>query len=95
MAALVGSVAVAVGYALRPGRLVEPFQTVANPFGAGARGLMDAAASLGWLLSAASVAFAAAAMIVRLRRSRGPERQQLKWIALAAAVAGACSWPTR
>ncbi len=88
MAALVGSVAIAVGYALRPGRLDEPFQTVTNPLGAGARGLMDAASNLGWLLSAASVAFAAAAMVVRLRRSRGPQRQQLKWIALAAAVAG-------
>jgi hypothetical protein len=34
------------------------------------------------------VAIAAAALVVRLRRSTGSERQQLKWIALAAAVTG-------
>jgi len=40
------------------------------------------------LLSSVSVACAAAATVVRLRRSHGLQRQQLKWIALAAAVAG-------
>ncbi len=87
-AALVGSGGLAVGYALRPGMLDEPFRSVTNPFGAGAFELMDAVTNLGWLLSSASVACAAAAMVVRLRRSHGPQRQQLKWIALAAAVAG-------
>ena len=36
----------------------------------------------------ASVALAAVAMVVRLRRSHGFERQQLKWIAFAAAFTG-------
>ena len=35
-----------------------------------------------------SVALAAAALVVRLRRSSGYERQQLKWIAFAAALTG-------
>ena len=87
--ALAGSAALFAGYALRPGKLDEPFETVTNPFGVDAYELIDPAADLGWLLSAASVALAAAAMIVRLQRSRGRERQQLKLIALAAAFAGA------
>ena len=87
--ALLGSTLVGAGYALRPGALDEPFETVTNPFGIGTLELMDTLSGLGWLLMSASVALAAAAMIVRLRRSRGNERQQLKWIRLAAAGAGA------
>ena len=87
-AALIGSAALAVGYALRPGRLDPPFERITNPFGVGSFELMDGLSGLGWMLSAVSVALAAVAIIVRLRRSRGQERQQLKWIGLAAAVAG-------
>jgi len=87
--ALLGSTLVGAGYALRPGALDEPFETVTNPFGIGTLELMDTLSGLGWLLMSASVALAAAAMIVRLRRARGYERQQLKWIRLAAAGAGA------
>ena len=49
---------------------------------------MDAASGLGWLLSAIAVGLAGAAMIGRLRGSVGVLRQQLRWIALAAAAAG-------
>ena len=87
-AALIGSAALAVGYALRPGRLDPPFERITNPFGVGSFELMDGLSGLGWMLSAVSVALAAVAIIVRLRRSRDQERQQLKWIGLAAAVAG-------
>jgi len=86
--ALLGSISVGVGYALRPGTLDEPFETVTNPFGVGTFELMETLSGLGWLLMAASVALAAVAMSGRLRRSRGYERQQLRWIRLAAAVAG-------
>ncbi len=86
-AALIGSAALAVG-ALRPGKLDEPFEGITNPFGLGSFELMDGLSGLGWMLSAVSVALAAVAIIVRLRRSRGQERQQLKWIGLAGAVAG-------
>ncbi len=85
----IGIAANVIGYALRPGVLDEPFETVSNPLGVnGAFGLMDALSGLGWLLMAVGVALAAIAMVGRLRRSSGRERQQLKWIALAAAVAG-------
>jgi len=84
----VGAAALSVGLAFRPGPLDEPFEVVDNPFGVGSFGLMDALSGLGWMLSALSVALAAAATVVRLRRSSGQVRQQLKWIGLAGAVAG-------
>ncbi len=86
--ALIGAAALAVGLTFRPGPLDEPFEVVSNPFGVGSFELMDSLSGLGWLLSAVAVALAAASMIIRLRRSSGQERQQLKWIGLAAAGAG-------
>jgi hypothetical protein len=86
---LAGIALIVVGYALRPGPLDDPFQNVSNPLGVpGAFDLTDAASGFGWMFMGASVAFAAAALVVRLRRSTGYERQQLKWIALAASVTG-------
>jgi hypothetical protein len=87
--ALTGVMLIVVGYALRPGPLDDPFETVSNPVGiAGSFDLMDAASGLGWMFMGLSVALAAAALVVRLRRSTGFERQQLKWIAFAAAITG-------
>lgn len=86
---LTGTAALALGYGLRPGPLDDPFETVDNPLGiAGAFDLFDSAAGGGWLISAAGVAVAAVAMTWRLRRAHGVERQQLKWIALAAVGVG-------
>jgi hypothetical protein len=87
--AYTGIVFIAVGYAFRPGRLDPPFEHVLNPFGiAGTFELMDALAGLGWLFMGASVGLAAIATGLRLRRARGVEREQLKWLALAAAISG-------
>jgi hypothetical protein len=78
-----------LGYALRPGPLDAPFTTVINPLGVpGTFGLMDALSGLGWLCMGASVGLAAAATPIRLRRARGLERAQLKWLALATAITG-------
>jgi hypothetical protein len=41
---------------------------------------------LGWLLGTLAIPAAAASLVVRFRRSRGVERQQLKWLAYAAAL---------
>jgi hypothetical protein len=87
--AVVGMAFVVIGYAFRSGSLDDPFATVTNPVGiSGAFEAMDAVTGLGWLFMAVGVAVAAAAMVHRLRRSSGQEHQQLKWIALAASVAG-------
>jgi hypothetical protein len=78
-----------IGYALRPGPLDEPFAVVSNPLGiAGTFELMDALSGLGWMFMGASVGLAAVASSIRLRRSRGLERAQLKWLAFAAAITG-------
>ena len=85
-----GRIGLAVGgNALRPGRFTDPFTAVRNPIGIpGALGLTDALAGLGFLSVVLATALAALGLPARLRRSRGVERQQLRWLALAAAITG-------
>jgi hypothetical protein len=48
--------------------------------------IMITIGSLAWLLAILAIPAAAASLVVRFRRSRGQERQQLKWLAYAAAM---------
>ena len=48
--------------------------------------IMNTIGSLAWLLSTLAIPAAAASLVIRFRRSRGQERQQLKWLAYAAAL---------
>jgi hypothetical protein len=74
---------------LRPGALSEPLEAVTSPLDLPIpRGLAIAAGAIGWLGSVLAVGIAGLGIPVRLRRARGVEREQLKWLALAAAVAG-------
>jgi signal transduction histidine kinase len=101
---LVGMALLVLAGTLRPGRYAEPFAQVSNPFGlGGARGAMDAVDFAGWLFVIAGIALGAAAMVVRLRRARGIERQQLKLVLAVGAVAATVAalimstwliWPT-
>ncbi len=87
--ALAGSSSVIVGYALRPGRLDAPFDSVDNPVGAaGGFAFFDLISGVGWPLMGLGLVLAAAAMRTRSRRAAGLERQQLKWVTFAAAIAG-------
>ncbi len=87
--ALTGSAFVIVGYALRPGRVDPPFGSVSNPVGVpGSFGLFETIAALGWPLMGLGLVLAAASMRQRSKRANGLERQQLKWVTFAAAIAG-------
>jgi hypothetical protein len=50
--------------------------------------IMNTIGSLAWFLATLAIPAAAASLVIRFRRSRGQERQQLKWLAYAAAMLG-------
>jgi hypothetical protein len=54
--------------------------------GGAAGGILQTIGGLAWLLAILAIPAAAASLVVRFRRSRGQERQQLKWLAYAAAM---------
>jgi hypothetical protein len=92
-AAGIGPAITAVAVALEPGPLWE-FNAVHNPFGlealedAGLVGnLVDLVGVLGLLGVLLALLGASASVVLRFRRTRGEQRQQLKWIAYAAALA--------
>jgi hypothetical protein len=69
---------------LMPGVVVFGATRIANPLGVEAlRPFLDAIGTGVWL---GSILVAVASLVVRFRRSRGEERQQIKWLALAASA---------
>jgi hypothetical protein len=76
-----------VGYAFAPGPL-EDYPRVENPVGAGgpAGDLFEVFQGIGFPLFALAAIGSMASIVVRFRRSHGVERQQLKWMAAAAAL---------
>jgi hypothetical protein len=89
--ALVASAAVgALGYALMEGPFEDPYQHFTNPIGIpGGRDPFNVLASLAWFVCLACVLGAAVSLVVRLRRARGLEQLQLKWVVYAGAVLAA------
>jgi hypothetical protein len=86
--ALVAQLVASLGYMLVPGALTRVPAGGVNPVApSGDPGLANAMIAVGMLLFVASLLLGAASLVVRFRRSRGIERQQLKWLALAAAIA--------
>jgi hypothetical protein len=83
-----------VALAVRPGPLAV-LPSVANPFAlSGPAGqLADGLLGLVALLLPVAVAASVAALIIRLRRVRGVQRQQLKWFASAAALVAVIAIP--
>ena len=66
---------------------ISDYPSVRNMYGVKA-GPVDGLEGLGALLVAIGLAGSVAAIIVRFRRARGVERQQMKWLAYAGAIAG-------
>ena len=76
-----------VDAALNPVLDDAPFKGVASPLDIETSGtLLTLLSLIGWPGMTAGLLASAPAMILRLRHSRGIQRQQLKWIASAAAV---------
>jgi hypothetical protein len=85
----VGAMAISIiGLAFRPGTLDEDYPAVTNPFGVGGSvgDVLNPMGSAGLALTTAALLLSLISMIVRFRRSRGKERQQLKWIAYAGGI---------
>ena len=77
-----------VGLGLFPGQ-IDPHDPIQNPVGvAGAADVLTAVQIAGWGCLALSFAAAALAIRVRFRRAQGATKQQLKWVAFAAAMLG-------
>jgi hypothetical protein len=73
-----------------PGRYAQPFVSQSNPLALPGvrRGAMNAVDLSGWLLVLGGLVLGTAALVVRLRRARGVERQQLKLVVAVGALAG-------
>ena len=85
--AAVGIAGSFVAGGLHPGPIPD-FPQVMNPIGVDSP-LVDLLEGLSLLTVVIGVVGSSASLIVRFRRSRGEERQQMKWLALAGAVAAA------
>jgi hypothetical protein len=87
--AWVSAVAMAAGLAgliLHPGSLADSgYPGVRNPLGIDALGPVLGASWVAILVIVAMMVASAGSLVVRYRRARGLERQQLKWLAAAAA----------
>jgi hypothetical protein len=67
-----------------------PYQSVANPLAvAQLAGPLRVVNFVTWLVTGLAILVAAWSLVVRFRRARGVERQQLRWLALAAGLTGA------
>jgi hypothetical protein len=81
-----GTLALAVQYMLQPGPMESSFP-IPNPYGVSSP-IVGVAAALGFPLFNVAIILAVSALIVRMRRASGAERDKMKWLAFAAAVVG-------
>jgi signal transduction histidine kinase len=87
--ALVAIVLLPVSRLLTEGSMGDPFASISSPFGIpGARDAMLALDWSGWMLTYLALVLGLVAVRVRLRRSRGVERQQVKWVLAVTSLVG-------
>jgi hypothetical protein len=80
-------VALVLVVAVAPGRLDPQLLVTNSPFSDRALGgVLLVATQLALAVTALAVVVAAGSLVVRFRRAQGVERQQLRWVALAAAL---------
>jgi signal transduction histidine kinase len=86
---LVAIVLLPLSRLLTPGPMDDPFAIVSSPVGiAGARDVMVALDWFGWVLTFLALVLGVVAVRVRLRRSQGAERQQVKWVLAVTTAVG-------
>jgi hypothetical protein len=69
------------------GPLEAPFQSVTSPLAVPSlTGVLRTIAFVGVVIAQLAVVVGAASLVVRFRRARGVQRQQLRWVAFAAAL---------
>jgi len=73
---------------LRAGHISD-YPQVTNPYGVDSP-VVDALSGVAVVLLVVAIAGSSLSLIIRFRRARGEQRQQMKWLAFAGAVAGVC-----
>jgi hypothetical protein len=87
---LTGMAMLMLSGAVTPGPKAPPFEAIDNPIGLpGTRGILQAVNAVAWILVVVGIALSAAGLVVRLRRARGIERQQLKLVLAVGSAAAA------
>jgi hypothetical protein len=82
-----GPPAFLLALAVGPGLVIPPYDTVIDRASVPAlAGVVDAAIAAGTALAVAGLVAGAWSLVVRFRRATGVERQQLRWVAFAAAL---------
>jgi hypothetical protein len=88
--AAAGPVVFVAALTVGPGLVIPPYESAVEPVTIPAlAGAVLVAIVVGFFLTVAGLLVGAASLVVRFRRARGTERQQLRWLALAAALTGA------
>jgi hypothetical protein len=81
-------VLLSVSFGLAPGPVASLPPGIRNPFGLEELPWLSNAANVGFLLLALCILASVVSLVLRYRRSRDEEREQIKWIAFAASVVG-------
>jgi hypothetical protein len=81
-------VVLSLGFGLAPGPVASLPSGIRNPFGLEGLPWLTNAANVGFPLLALCILASVVSLVLRYRRSRGEEREQIKWIAFAASVVG-------